>query len=745
MIPFKFRLPWYAERQFSFSLFFFPLSLLILILLAAGPVSSYDVWWHLASGRWMVAHGEILRSDPFSFTFQHKLWIDHSWLYQILLFYVYSLAGIKGIVAMRIVLVISIALVFSLTSKKMGARFPGIILAILFIASIVSPRFMDRPHLAAFLLASLLMLCLEMFRNKKRLYWALAALFVQVLWVNVHGSFVVGFLLAAVVTVREILSDLPMRQNRPGNFSIFARKVFTSPFFILCMVLVAVSVVLTPYGIEHVRFVLFSHSGHGNDATRHIMEWYRFDWRLFFFFDPLGATGQIALFFMLNAVLVYHSFVNDYFSDAVGHFLLLVVMFVLTMKHGRFSALSVIVLAPSMALAVSRCSLAIRILPHFFVILFLCHGPLYAAVRHLPLWTETARNRYPESAIHFIERHNLTGKILNTYGYGGFLEFHLFPGSQVAIDGRTPTLFPPEFYWYFRQASDNRKALENFLEEYPPDMILMDIRDGMNKMLFSMPGWAMVFAGNRAALFMPVEQAQKYSLPVCRIYRPWDDIADYVDDLNATTTLSLGNELRNLLVEDKGNYRVLRDMGIFYARAKQDFGNAIAFYERAIDIYPLGKETYYDAVLAYEKTDSWKEALEWSEKGLRWFPSAPDLMLHKGYALVHLARYSEAVEYFRFYIDKKQDEAEYDFYKYFAVALYRSGNAEEALLNFRKAARLLRGEPDEQAVISYNIATCHVCLGQYVLALKSLKRAMLLDPDNTLYQDYFKKMQSVLP
>ena len=49
-------------------------------------VKSYDVFWHLASGRWIVEHGRIPRTDPFRFTSHGAPWVDHEWLFQVLLY-----------------------------------------------------------------------------------------------------------------------------------------------------------------------------------------------------------------------------------------------------------------------------------------------------------------------------------------------------------------------------------------------------------------------------------------------------------------------------------------------------------------------------------------------------------------------------------------------------------------------------------------------------------------------------------
>jgi hypothetical protein len=41
------------------------------------PVADYDMGWHLATGRYVVQHHQILRTDVLSFTSAGKPWPIH--------------------------------------------------------------------------------------------------------------------------------------------------------------------------------------------------------------------------------------------------------------------------------------------------------------------------------------------------------------------------------------------------------------------------------------------------------------------------------------------------------------------------------------------------------------------------------------------------------------------------------------------------------------------------------------------
>ena len=61
------------------------------------PVLDPDIWWHLRTGEWVVEHGGVPATDPFS-TFGHgHPWVAYSWLFEILVFGIFRAFGLVGI------------------------------------------------------------------------------------------------------------------------------------------------------------------------------------------------------------------------------------------------------------------------------------------------------------------------------------------------------------------------------------------------------------------------------------------------------------------------------------------------------------------------------------------------------------------------------------------------------------------------------------------------------------------------
>ncbi len=71
---------------------------------SAFEVLNTSIGWHLAAGRWMLQHREVLRFNPFTLTAEIAPWLDHEWLFQIIAAAAEAAAGVHALVLLRIAL-----------------------------------------------------------------------------------------------------------------------------------------------------------------------------------------------------------------------------------------------------------------------------------------------------------------------------------------------------------------------------------------------------------------------------------------------------------------------------------------------------------------------------------------------------------------------------------------------------------------------------------------------------------------
>jgi hypothetical protein len=66
-----------------------------------------DTYWHVMTGRWIIAHGDVPRVDVFSHTAAGTPWIDGEWLSQVVMAVTYDHAGWLGLQALLIACVVA--------------------------------------------------------------------------------------------------------------------------------------------------------------------------------------------------------------------------------------------------------------------------------------------------------------------------------------------------------------------------------------------------------------------------------------------------------------------------------------------------------------------------------------------------------------------------------------------------------------------------------------------------------------
>src|SRR5579863_6676074 len=73
------------------------LAVFVVCLIAPSLFADGDTNWHVAAGRWMLAHGAVPRVDPFSYTFAGKPWLADEWGAEVLLALAYGAGGWSGV------------------------------------------------------------------------------------------------------------------------------------------------------------------------------------------------------------------------------------------------------------------------------------------------------------------------------------------------------------------------------------------------------------------------------------------------------------------------------------------------------------------------------------------------------------------------------------------------------------------------------------------------------------------------
>lgn len=166
-----------------------------------------DTGWHIATGRWIAAHGTVPRSDPFSFTARGHPWVAHEWLSEVLMYGAWRYGGWSGLI-----------LLFGTASAALYAfvalhlrrwQRPGAAALMMVYLSIgLAQSLLARPHLLALPMLAAWLIALMRARERERAP-PLALAIVMFVWANAHGSFVFGLALAGGLGLEALVTAVP--------------------------------------------------------------------------------------------------------------------------------------------------------------------------------------------------------------------------------------------------------------------------------------------------------------------------------------------------------------------------------------------------------------------------------------------------------------------------------------------------------------------------------------------------------
>ena len=196
-----------------------------------------DSYLHVMIGRWIIAHGTVPQHDIFSYSMPDAPWVAHEWLAAIVFARLHDLFGWPGLAIMT-------AFCFAaamglLTSGLLRFLAPTqALIGMALAAGLCFPHLFARPHVLSWPLLVIWFSELAAARAEQRTpRWYAALLMLP--WANLHGSFVFGLGMAALVAGEAMLeaSDWTQAARVARGWGLFGA-------------LSLAAALATPYGID---------------------------------------------------------------------------------------------------------------------------------------------------------------------------------------------------------------------------------------------------------------------------------------------------------------------------------------------------------------------------------------------------------------------------------------------------------------------------------------------------------------
>lgn len=180
--------------------------LTLTFLVGCVQIEDPDIWWHLRTGQLIFERGEVPRTDWFTYSNPDSPWIDLHWGFQLIAAALWSLGGAAALVVFKSLLGTATFVIALLAGRRGWPAWQNVAFWLPSLL-IYSGRNLVRPEMFTFLFLAAELAIVVHAPRRPRLVWLLPPL--QVLWINMHGLFVLGLIIWFCFLAGESVRVLP--------------------------------------------------------------------------------------------------------------------------------------------------------------------------------------------------------------------------------------------------------------------------------------------------------------------------------------------------------------------------------------------------------------------------------------------------------------------------------------------------------------------------------------------------------
>ena len=521
-----------------------------------------DTWWHLRAGQWILEHRAVPQTDPFSHTRSGAAWQYPGWLAEVPMYWLWTISGYAGL-NLFTAFFVTLAFVFVYLTTEGDEYLRCFTLVLAAAASGVywaaRPHIVSFAFAGGFAYILLRFrtdpgYSMEKGIRKQNLktkfsdsvsgetfrgagLWLMPPL--MLLWANIHGGFAIGFILLALTLAGETAKALwatlragphsdppPSERHRQGRRDdvrqAWQRSAWLAGITLAC----AAAVVVNPSGPAMLLYptrtiaigVLRDFIQEWQSPNFHQTEVQPFLWLLF---ATLGAVGLSGKRIDFTDLLLITGFGYLAFLAGRNVALFSLVAPPVLVRHGQEILREAKELRELKELRqpeelkeptdiggkrgnLGRAQIGGRaagMLNWALLGLVLIAALVKVAV---PLRTavneEAVAKQVPVGAVEFVRQSRPAGPMFNSYNWGGYLIWTLYPDYPVFVDGRTD-LYDDDLLREYLSAATGQHGWQATLGKYGVNLVLIESGSGLDQELADSAAWANTFRDALAVVY----------------------------------------------------------------------------------------------------------------------------------------------------------------------------------------------------------------------------------------------------
>jgi len=510
------------------------LGLLVFTNLSTRLLGDAGIGWHIRTGQLILSTHSVPHVDPFSSSMHGQPWFAWEWLYDVLAGCLESTAGLNGVVLFTALI---IAVVFTWTFRLLVWRRTNVLLALILVllaASAAMIHFLARPHVVSWLFTIMWFWILESSEKscdseaaRTLPLWLLPS--TMLVWVNVHGGFLVGFVLLGIYWACAAWEWLHWAYTlTEDRFEDVLRKIRAERrlrALTLAGFLSAAATLVNPYGFRlHVHIYrylsnrfLMNHIDEFQSPNFHYVAQKCFAGLLLLTLMALAVRGRSArtshalvilfavyagLFSSRNipvSALLLILIIGPWLSDARAKFA--------TRFPGRWTDGSPRRASKPFLARMQAIELSLRghLWPVVAIVLtswVAAHGGMLGGTQLMEAQFDS--KRFPAAAVSYLQKENVQGPLLSPDSWGGYLIFRLYPRIRVVVDDRHD-FYGEDFLKSYLKMVHVEPDWEDFIQKYRPACVVVPKNSAVANILLETSDWQAVYRDEVAIVFQHKE------------------------------------------------------------------------------------------------------------------------------------------------------------------------------------------------------------------------------------------------
>ena len=459
-------------------------------------VGTPDYWWHTLTGQLIVHNRALVRSDLYTYTVAGTPWTDHEYGSQVI-FYALTRAGGLLAVSVFFALVVFAGFWLVLARIRSAGGADPVVAGVAMILGAAAGFFMwsAAPQMFDFLFIALELLIIERFlAGHRRVLWCMPA--VVLVWANLHGGFLVGLLVLAVLMGTLGVQWIAHGRAAPERALLGRTALVTAG----CVV----ASFITPWGpslFVYVWRTLFS-----PEQPSFIAEWQSPD------FHDIKLLGFLL---MLVVLLVGFAMRRPRLFDT----LLVIAAAALALRSVRFTIVFAVVATPVVAWQWSTAWWAVRdrFAPRLrsltardvtfaagLLASVVAVGGVGIAGLTLRGQTASTEANFPVAAANWLAANPSVGtRVFNQYDWGGYLadRFYPNPNRRVFIYGEAE-LMGDRLLADYADVNQVKSDWEQVLDGYHVDYVVFAAGKPLDAVLQESGHWRLAYRDDVADIFV---------------------------------------------------------------------------------------------------------------------------------------------------------------------------------------------------------------------------------------------------